>query len=331
MPGFKWRQFGGEVILWAVRWYCRYGISYRELEEMLGERGVTVDHTTIYRWVQRYAPELEKRAAWYRSRISFSWRVDETYVRVKGHWKYLYRAIDKDGATLDFFLADRRNAKAAKRFLGAALKRSRNWHPRVINTDKNPAYSEAITELKKEGAIPKELEHRQVKYLNNRLEGDHGKLKRLIRPTLGFQSMRTARATIKGFEVMRMFKKGQFRFWIEAVGGKTEVSFINPCSGSLPESMAAWPSHHAFSVIFCNGAKFINKLAAMPYDFRVFPLQISKTWSGILSAVSWACGSRLSPPVRTGVWMGAMPWVIAILFYKQSITPDQPICSGAQS
>jgi transposase-like protein len=95
---------------------------------------------------------------------------------VKGRWKYLYRAIDKDGATLDFFLADRRNTKAAKRFLGAALRRSRAWTLRVINTDKNPAYGEAIAELKKEGAIPKELEHRQAEYLNNRLESDHGKL-----------------------------------------------------------------------------------------------------------------------------------------------------------
>ena len=103
MSAFKWRHFAGEVILWAVRWYCRYGISYRELEEMLAERGVEVDHTTLYRWTQRYAPELEKRTAWYRSRLSFSWRVDETYVRVKGRWKYLYRAIDKDGATLDFY------------------------------------------------------------------------------------------------------------------------------------------------------------------------------------------------------------------------------------
>src|SRR5512144_1861499 len=117
MAVFRWRHFAGEIILWAVRWYCRYGISYRELEEMMGERGVAVDHTTVYRWTQRYAPELEKRSAWYRSRLSFSWRVDETYVRVKGRWKYLYRAIDKDGATLDFYLADRRNAKAAKRFL----------------------------------------------------------------------------------------------------------------------------------------------------------------------------------------------------------------------
>jgi transposase-like protein len=111
MAVFRWRHFAGEIILLCVRWYCRYGISYRELEEMMGERGVAVDHTTVYRWTQRYAPELEKRSAWYRSRLSFSWRVDETYVRVKGRWKYLYRAIDKGGATLDFYLADRRNAK----------------------------------------------------------------------------------------------------------------------------------------------------------------------------------------------------------------------------
>src|SRR5512143_1643401 len=126
MAVFRWRHFAGEIILWAVRWYCRYGISYRELEEMMGERGVAVDHTTVYRWPQRYAPELEKRSAWYRSRLSFSWRVDETYVRVKGRWKYLYRAIDKrvrrststspTGAT-----------KAAKRFLAKALRCSRDW------------------------------------------------------------------------------------------------------------------------------------------------------------------------------------------------------------
>jgi transposase, IS6 family len=101
----------------------------------------------------------------------------------------------------------------------------------VINTDKNPAYGEAIAELKKEGLLPKDTQHRQVKYLNNRLEGDHGKLKRLIRPTLGFQSMKTAYATIKGFEVMRMFKKGQFTAWINAIGGGTEAHFINRLFG----------------------------------------------------------------------------------------------------
>jgi transposase, IS6 family len=170
-------------------------------------------------------------SAWYRSRLSFSWRVDETYVRVKGRWKYLYRAIDKEGATLDFYLADRRNAKAAKRFLAKALRRSRDWIPRIINTDKNPAYGEAIAELKKEGLLPKDTQHRQVKYLNNRLECDHGKLKRLIQPTLGFQSMKIAYATIKGFEVMRMFKKGQFTAWLDANGSGTEASFVNRLFG----------------------------------------------------------------------------------------------------
>jgi transposase, IS6 family len=249
---FRWRHFAGEIILWAVRWYCRYGISYRELEEMMGERGVAVDHTTVYRWTQRYAPELEKRSAWYRSRLSFSWRVDETYVRVKGRWKYLYRAIDKEGATLDFYLADRRNAKAAKRFLVKALRRSRDWTPRVINTDKNPAYGEAIAELKKEGLLPKNTQHRQMKYLNNRLEGDHGQLKRLIRPTLGFKSMKTAYATIKGFEVMRMFKKGQFAPWIDAIGGEPRRASSTACSAFMREPPTR-SGLHATRPNFCNG------------------------------------------------------------------------------
>lgn len=231
MSAFEWRHFAGEVILWAERWYCRYGVSYRDLEEVLEERGVEVDHTTLYRWVQRYAPELEKRLGRYRSRLSFSWRADETNVKVKGRWRYLYRAIDKDGATLDFHLSERRDARAAGRFLAAALKRSREWVPRVISTGKNPAYGEAIAALEKQGLVPPTVEHRQAKYLNNRLEGDHAQLKRLIRPTLGFKSMRAARATITGFELMRMFRRGQFRLWVEAVGGGTEARFVNRLFG----------------------------------------------------------------------------------------------------
>ena len=231
MSEFKYRQFQGELILWAVRWYCKYGISYRDLEEMLQERGVEVDHTTLYRWVQNYAPELEKRTLWYQNRLSFSWKVDETYVKVKGQWKYLFRAIDKHGDTIDFLLTSRRDSKAAKRFLAKALRRSKRYVPLRINSDKNPAYGLALAEPKREGKAPDYVKLRQVKYLNNRLESDHGKLKRLIKPTLGFQSMRTAAATIKGFEVMRMFKKGQFDGWVRSVGGGTEVSFINRLFG----------------------------------------------------------------------------------------------------
>ena len=110
MNDFKGRHFGGEIVLWAVRWYCRYPISYRDLEAMMTERGVAVDHSTIYRWVQRFAPEMEKRLRWqWRRPRSRSWRIDETYVKVRGQWAYLYRALDKFGDTLDFYLSSTRN------------------------------------------------------------------------------------------------------------------------------------------------------------------------------------------------------------------------------
>ena len=228
-PDFKWRHFQGEIILWAVRWYCKYAVSYRNLEEMFCERGLTVDHTTIYRWVQHYAPEIEKRLRWYwkRPSLSNSWRVDETYVKVKGRWAYLYRAVDKTGSTIDFYLSQTRNAKAAKRFLGKAMRNLKDWEqPLKINTDKAPYYGIAIDQLKAEGKCPEETIHRQVKFLNNIVEVDHGKLKRLIKPTLGFKSMKTAYATLKGFEVMHALKKGQADLWYYGQGIKGEVRLI---------------------------------------------------------------------------------------------------------
>ena len=203
MSDFKGRHFRGEIVLWAVRWYCRYPISYRDLEAMMTERGVAVDHSTIYRWVQRFAPEMEKRLRWqWRRPQSRSWRVDETYIKVRGKWAYLYRAVDKLGNAIDFYLSATRNTKAAKRFLGKALRGLKEWEqPEVLNTDKAPAYAAAIAELKAEGKCPKDTRHRQVKYLNNVVEADHGKLKLLIRPVRGFKTLKTAYATIKGFEV----------------------------------------------------------------------------------------------------------------------------------
>jgi IS6 family transposase len=228
MSIFKHRHFKHEIIIWAVRWYCKYGISYRDLEEMLCERGVEVDHSTIYRWVQYYAPKILDRLEWYwKPKHGSSWRVDETYVKVKGKWVYLYRALDKDGNTIDFYLSSTRNIKAAKRFLGKALKSIPGYaHPESINTDKNSTYIQAIKQLKAEGKCSADLEHRQVKYLNNIIESNHGKLKRLIRPTLGFKSMKTAYATIKGFEVMRMFKKGRFETWKYGQGIQGEILII---------------------------------------------------------------------------------------------------------
>ena len=155
-----------------------------------------------------------------------SWRVDETYIKVKGQWKYLYRAVTKEGDTIDFYLSSTRNAKAAKRFLAKVLRPLKDWEkPYAINTDKAGCYSQAIRELKKEGKCPADTKHRQVKYLNKVVQADHGKLKRLIKPTLGFKSMKTAYATIKGFEVMRTLKKQQARSFnfTEDIHGETRI------------------------------------------------------------------------------------------------------------
>ncbi len=141
---FKRRRFPVAIILVCVRWYCKYGITYRDLAEMMQERGVEVDASTIFRWVQRYAPELEKRARWYQGYRSGSWRVDETYVKVGGQWKYLFRAVDKQGRLIDFMLLDRRNTSAAHRFLSKALRTMRNWPPHSITTDKPGSYPRAI-------------------------------------------------------------------------------------------------------------------------------------------------------------------------------------------
>lgn len=196
---------------------------------MMLERGVEVDHTTLYRWVQHYAPEMEKRLRWHaRFGTRLSWQVDETYIKVKGKWTYLYRAIDKRGNTLDFYLSPTRNAKAAKRFLSKALKGTYSqMKPYAINTDKAPAYDAALDALKASGACPDYTEHRRAKYLNNRLEADHGKLKRLITPVRGFKKLKTAYATIKGFELMRMFRKGQLDRWKWQEGLRGEILLIN--------------------------------------------------------------------------------------------------------
>ncbi|HHX7304976.1 TPA: IS6 family transposase, partial [Legionella anisa] len=177
------------------------------------------------RWVQHYAPELKKRLDWHKKRYARRWHLDETYIRIKGEWKYLYRAIDELGNTIDFYLSHRRNTKAAKRFLKKLIRSNPTCDVSIINTDKNPAYGQAIKELKQEGSLASDVSHLQIKYRNNRLEADHGKLKRLINPVRGFQSMKTAYATIRGFEIMRMFKKGQFNIWM--YGNRTESSFIN--------------------------------------------------------------------------------------------------------
>jgi IS6 family transposase len=170
---FKWRHFQAEIILRCVRWYLRYPLSYRNLEEMMRERGLHIDHTTIYRWAQRYAPELEKGSRSHLKASNDSWRVDETYVKVKKAWMYLYRAVDSQGNTLEFLLSPRRDGEAAKRFFSKALAAPHTSTPRVITVDKNAAYPKAFKELKAERIMPDSCELRQSKYLNNLIEQDH--------------------------------------------------------------------------------------------------------------------------------------------------------------
>jgi IS6 family transposase len=204
---FKWRHFQADIILLRVRWYFRYPLSYRDMEEMMLERGLHIDHTTIYRWVLCYAPELEKRCRSHLKATNDSWRIDETYVKVKKGWMYLYRAVDSEGNTLEFLLSPRHDAEAAKRFFAKALAAPHNGTPRVITVDKNAAYPKAF------------------KYLNNLVEQDHRFMKRLVKLGMGFFSFQTVWRTLQGYETMNMLRKGQIR-GIEKVESMKQVAFI---------------------------------------------------------------------------------------------------------
>jgi transposase-like protein len=227
---FKWKHFQPEIILLNVRWYCRYALSYRDLEEMMAERGLSVDHSTINRWVLQYGPELDQRCRPHLRPTNDSWRVDETYVKVKGEDKYLYRAVDSSGQTLDFMLSAKRNAKAAKRFFKKVLKADHTQTPRVINVDKNAAYPPAVDELKTKAKLSEDTELRPVKYLNNMIEQDHRRIKRLVKPGLGFGSFNTARRTLKGYEAMAMIRKGQLQT-VDKADVTGQISFIHQIFG----------------------------------------------------------------------------------------------------
>src|ERR687890_1142870 len=186
-------------------------ISYRDLEHMLADRGVQVDHTTVFRWIQAYAPELEKRIRPHLRMTNGSWRVDETYIRIKGEWVYLYRAVDAAGQTIDFLLSPKRDAAAARRFFRKALGQPHTVNPRTITVDKNAAYPVAVKAMKRVGELWRRSRLRQAKFLNNIVEQDHRRLKRLVRPGLGFGSIQAARRTLAGYEAMAMVRKGQVR------------------------------------------------------------------------------------------------------------------------
>jgi putative transposase len=202
---FKGAHFPQEIILTCVRWYVAYPLSTRHVEELMRERGVPVDHATVNRWVIKYSPQLE--AAFHRRKrpVGRSWRMDETYIRVKGEWRYLYRAVDKHGQTIDFLLTEHRDQEAALRFLKKAIRRG--GVPRKITIDGSEANAVAIKRYNEEHGTA--IIIRQVKYLNNVIEQDHRGVKRVTRPMLGFKSFAAAQAALSGLELMHMLKKGQ--------------------------------------------------------------------------------------------------------------------------
>ena len=208
MLNFKGMRFPIDVILVCIRWYAAYPLSYRHLEEMMQERGVSVDHSSINRWAIRFLPLIEKMARKHKRLVGGSWRMDETYIKVKGVWKYLYRAVDKQGKTVDFLLTAKRDIAAAKRFFDKAM--GANGDPNKVAMDKSGANKAAIDAINAGRDVP--ILVRQVKYLNNIVEQDHRAIKRVTRPMLNFKSFRAAGSVLAGIELIHMIRKGQFVF-----------------------------------------------------------------------------------------------------------------------
>jgi IS6 family transposase len=231
---FKGRHFEPEIIVVCVRWYLRFGLSLRNLEEIMAERSLNVDHVTTWRWVQRYAPELNRRCRPELRKTNGSWRCDETYVRVAGQWTYLYRAVDSTGATIDFLLSARRSADAARRFLQKALRSPVHPRPRVINVDRNPSYPKAIGQLKRTRELGRRCRCRPVRYLNNIVEQDHRAIKRRARCMQGFRAFHSAWRTIQGIETVNMIRKGQVK-WLAKGDIIGQVAFVSRLLGIFPD------------------------------------------------------------------------------------------------
>lgn len=206
---FEGRHFDREIIVLCVRWYLRFKLSFRDLVEMMAERNLSIAHTTIMRWVHHYAPEFERRWNRFARPAGPSLRVDETYVKIRGQWVYLYRAVDRAGKTVDFRLSSRRDVAAAKAFFRKAVK-TQGSAPTTITLDGYAASHRAVREMQADGQLAAVKKLRSSKYLNNLIEQDHRGVKLRIGPMLGFKRFRTAAVTIAGIELLRRIHKGQF-------------------------------------------------------------------------------------------------------------------------
>ena len=207
MISFKGCHFPKEIILMCIRWYVAHPLSCRHVEELMEERGVFLDHATVNRWVVKYSPLLEAKFRKSKKSVGNSWKMDETYIKVKGEWVYYYRAVDSEGNTVDFFLSNTRNTQAAKKFLKKAIGSS--GQPQKVNMDKSGANLAGLTEINQELSPEQQITIRQVKYLNNMVEQDHRGIKRVTKPMLGFKSFASAENTLAGIELYHMLRKGQ--------------------------------------------------------------------------------------------------------------------------
>ncbi|WP_407691510.1 IS6 family transposase [Robbsia andropogonis] len=209
---FKRLYYPLDVMLLCVRWYVAYPLSLRHLEEMMAERGIAVDHSTVHRWAIKLLPLLEKAFRRCKRTVGRSWRMDETYVRIGGEWRYLYRAVDKAGNTVDLLLRARRDKVAAQAYLERAI--ALNGEPETVTIDKSGSNLAALKAIKANREIP--IKIRQQKYLNNIVEQDHRAIKRRTRPMTGFKNFRCARMILGGIETMHMVRKGQMSYCAKA-------------------------------------------------------------------------------------------------------------------
>ena len=204
---FKGKHFLKPVIMMAVRWYVAYALSYRDIEELLLERGLKIDHSTVNRWVMEYSPQLADVFKSKKKPVGSSWRADETYVKIKGVWMYQYRAVDKDGNTVDCYLSEKRDKKSAIKFFIKAMCLS--GKPKKITIDKSGANTAALNEINNCLVDSEKIEVRQIKYLNNIVEQDHRFIKKITKPMLGFKAVHSANATLCGIELHHMLRKEQ--------------------------------------------------------------------------------------------------------------------------
>ena len=226
---FKHHRFPLEVILCAVCWYCRYALSCRDVRDLLAERGIEVDASTIHRWVRKFGPEIAKRSFKHRSWRGLNWHVDKTCIRAGGKWRYPWRAVDQRGQLVNFRLTEHRDVKAARAFLMQASENARLCQPRSITTDKAHSYARVISEMNRFELPGEGILHINRKWENNRIESDHAALKKLITPMRGFKSLSSAKATLRGIEAIRMIKHGHVHGKSPGVAG--EIRFVENLFG----------------------------------------------------------------------------------------------------